>query len=311
MVTNDVSLAGGYGWFLQYFPMPSKNKDEELVGELRLGVAAGGDLRWAVADVTGPLEAIRRALDLSPIAAVALGRALAAAALVLRFSTKEPGRLVLEVLGDGVLGKIVAEADAGGTLRGRVDKPRVATPEDGSMAIAWAVGKGTLRVTRESERGRYTSQVELVSGEVGQDLVHFLDPSQQIRSAALLSVLPRPRGIGAAGGLLVEAFPGVAEQTLERLEANIAAIDGVGCCLAANGLTGLRDAVLASFDYEGLESHPQRFHCRCRRDTLQAQIHGMAAEDLDAMADEDGIIIAECAFCASRYRIDREELRVN
>ncbi len=291
--------------------MPDNKTDEELAGELRLGVAGGGDLRWAVADVTGPLEAIRRALDLSPIAAVALGRALAAATLILRFTTKEPGRLVLEVLGDGALGKIVAEVDGAGRLRGRVDDPRVVTPDDGTLTIAWAVGEGTLRVTQESERGRYSSQVELISGEIGKDLVHFLHQSQQIRSAALLGVLPRPDGVGAAGGMLVEAFPGVPEETLERLEANITAFEGVGHNLAAGGLEGLRDAILAGFDREGLEAHRLRFSCRCRHDRLQAQIQSMDTQELDAMADADGKIIAECAFCATCYTIDREELRVN
>ncbi len=291
--------------------MPANTMDDELSGELRLGVAGRGDLRWAVADVAGPLEAIRRALDLSPIAAVALGRALAAAALVLRFTTKEPGRLVLEVLGDGALGKIVAEVDGAGRLRGRVGEPRVMTPGDGALAIAWAVGEGTLRVTQESERGRYSSQVELISGEIGKDLVHFLHQSQQIRSAVLLGVLPRPDGVGAAGGLLVEAFPGVAEETLEGLEANIAAIEGVGQSLAAGGLEGLLEATLAGFDREDLEAHRLRFSCRCRPDSLKAQIQGLAAEELDAMADAGGKIIAECAFCATCYTIDREELRVN
>lgn len=291
--------------------MSNNTADDDLSGELRLGVAGGGDLRWAVVDVTGPLEAIRRALDLSPIAAVALGRALAAAALVLRFTTKEPGRLVLEVLGDGVLGKVVAEVDDVGRLRGLVGEPRIATPDDSSLAIAWAVGKGRLQITREGQRGRYSSQVELTSGEIGKDLVHFLHQSQQIRSAALLGVLPRPGGIGAAGGLLVEAFPGVDEQRLSRLEANIQAFDSVAHHLAAGGLEGLQDAAFTGFDREELEAHSLRFDCRCRQEGLQARIQGMAAEDLDSMANEDGNIIAECAFCATCYTIDREALRVN
>ena len=286
-------------------------KNESLPGELRLGVAASGDLRWAVADVTGPLEEMRRALDLSPIAAVALGRSLAAAVLVLRFTTKTPGRLVLEVLGDGALGKIIAEADGDGRLRGLVGSPRVETPDDGSLAIAWAVGQGTLRVTRESERGRYSSSVELVSGEIGKDLVHYLNQSQQIRSAAMLGVQPRPSGIESAGGLLVEAFPGVAEETLERLEANIAAQEGVTQSLSADGSDGLLDAVLAGFDRQQLEAHPLRFSCRCKPERLREQIQGMATADLDSMTGSDGKIIAECAFCGSRYAIDREELRLN
>lgn len=290
--------------------MTEETADPEI-GELQLGVASRGDLRWAVADVSGPLESIRRKLDLSPIAAVALGRALAAAVLVLRFTTKEPSRLVLEVLGDGPLGKLVAEADGRGRLRGLVGDPRLAIPEGGDLAIGWAVGEGTLRITQESDRGRYSSQVELVSGELGKDLVHFLEQSRQIRSAALLGVLPRPTGIVAAGGLLVEAFPGVADETLERLEANIAAAPGAGAALANGGLTGLRDAVLTGFDREDLEEHPLVYSCGCRRDRLVAQVQGMAGEDLAAMTDEHGRLVAVCAYCDAHYEIDREELRVN
>lgn len=290
--------------------MPEGSRIEEA-GKLQLGLAGRGDLRWAVADVTGPLEAMRRTLDLSPIAAVALGRALSAAVLLLRFTTKEPGRLVLEVLGDGPLGKVIAEADGHGRLRGLVAQPRLPTPAGGGLEIGWAVGRGTLRVTHEAKRGRYSSQVELVSGELGKDLVHFLHQSQQIRSAALLGVQARSTGIGAAGGLLVEAFPGVAEDTLARLEANVAAAPGAGEALAEGGLAGLRDSVLAGFDREDLERHPLLFSCRCRRDQLLAQIQGMAGGDLDAMTGEDGRITAVCAFCDTRYDFGREEFRVN
>ena len=284
---------------------------EPARGDLQLGVAGRGELRWAVADVGGPLDAIREGLDLSPIAAVALGRALASAALLLRFSTKEPSRLVLEVLGDGPLGKLIAEVDSHGRMRGSVAEPRLATPEDGAMEVAWAVGQGTLRVTQESDRGRYSSQVELVSGELGKDLVHFLEQSRQIRSAALLGVLPRPSGIAAAGGLLIEAFPGVAEETLARLEANIEALDGVSARMETGGLAALRDAVLAGLDREDLERHPLVYSCRCRRDALLATIQRLSTEELDQLTDGEGVITAECAFCGDHYRFDRRELRVN
>ncbi|MEM7354057.1 MAG: Hsp33 family molecular chaperone HslO [Acidobacteriota bacterium] len=280
-------------------------------GALQLGVAGNGDLRWAVADVGGPTEAIRAGRDLSPIAAVALGRALSAAALLLRFTTKEPGQLVLEVMGDGPLGKVMAEVDSLGRLRGLVGDPHLATPEDGSLAVGWAVGQGTLRVTQESSRGRYSSQVELVTGELGKDLVHFLEQSQQIRSAVLLGVLPRSTGIAAAGGLLVEAFPGVPEETLERLERNITALDGVSAYLERGGLAELRDAVLDGFDIEELERHPLDYHCRCERDSVVIPMQQLSAEELDSIADAAGRIYAECAFCGTQYAIERQELAIN
>ncbi len=277
-------------------------------GVLQLGVAANGDLRWAAVDVAGPLEEARRRLDLSPIAAVALGRALAAAALILRFTTKNAGRIIFEILGDGPLKKVIAEADSEGRLRGLVGEPQLATPEDGSLAIGWAVGSGTLRVTREHDGGRYSSQVALESGEVGRDLVHFLEQSQQIRSAALLGVLPRPSGIAAAGGVLVEAFPGIGEETLTRLESNIAALGGVSTCLAAGGIAGLRDAVLVDFDREELERHTLVYACRCSRESLLPQLQQLTAADLDELVDASGTCAAECAFCGEVYRFHRDEL---
>jgi molecular chaperone Hsp33 len=291
----------------------------EDAGVLQLGVAAAGDLRWAVVDLAGPVEEARRRLDLSPIAAVALGRVLAAAALVLRFTTKAKGRLVIEVLGDGPLKKIVAEADTEGRLRGMVGEPRLATPEDGRMKIGWAVGRGTMRVTRTGgprtggprdggSRGRYTSQVELVTGEMGRDLVYYLEQSQQIRSAALLGVLPRPTGIAAAGGVLVEAFPGTPEESLGQLEANIAAIDGVSALLANGGIAALRDAVLAGFDRGELERHHLAYRCRCRRETLLGPLQRFSSEDLEQIMDEAGRCVAECAFCGHRYLFSRDEL---
>lgn len=283
--------------------------DLSAAGELRLGVAANGDLRWAVVDLTAPLEAARQRLDLSPVAAVALGRAMASAALVLRFTTKSPGRLLFEIRGDGPLGKVLAEIDAEGHLRGLVGDGRVATPDDGSLAIAEAVGQGLLKVTRESERGRYESQVELVSGEIGGDLVHFLEQSQQIRSAALLGVLPRPEGIVAAGGVLVEAFPGVPEDVLSTLETSIGAMGGeISPLLQSAGVDGVLDALFCDFDRQELERFPLTYHCRCSAEKLRQSLASLTSEQLMSACDDRGQCRAQCAFCGAEYTFDSQEL---
>ncbi|MEO1368262.1 MAG: Hsp33 family molecular chaperone HslO, partial [Acidobacteriota bacterium] len=104
-------------------PLLTETPDAGAAGSLRLGIAGRGDLRWAVVDLTGPVEALRARLDLSPTAAVALGRSMAASSLLLRFSTKMAGRLRFEVLGDGPLGRIYAETDSSGHVRGIVGQP--------------------------------------------------------------------------------------------------------------------------------------------------------------------------------------------
>src|SRR5688572_18513595 len=185
-------------------------------GVLQAGTARAGEVRWVATDITGPLEFIRQRRDLSPVAAAALGRSLAGAAMLLRLSTKTPQRLVLEIRGDGPLRKVMAEADPEGNLRGLVSDPQVDVPPyaDGKLAVGTAIGSGILQVLREYPGGRYHSQVELVSGEIGADLAHYLLQSEQTSSAVLVGVLTRPGGVAAAGGLIVETLPGAAPEAV-------------------------------------------------------------------------------------------------
>lgn len=274
---------------------------------LEVGLAARGTLRWVAVDLTAVLEEARLRLDLSPVSAVALGRVLTGAALLRRIFIKVPSRLVLEVAGDGPLGRIVGEVDENGALRGMVGDPRVATPEDGSMKIAHLVGRGVLRVAREG-RSRYQGEVELVSGELGDDLAHYLQQSEQIRSAVLLGVLPTPTGIGAAGGLVVEALPGTEEDVIERLEANIRGAEGVSYLLDRGGVPALEQAVLGGLEREVLETQALDYRCGCSREGLLERLRPIADEELEALLDDDGRCEAVCAFCNSRYVFAIEEL---
>jgi molecular chaperone Hsp33 len=279
-------------------------------GRLRLGLAGGGGLRWAVADLTEVVEVARGRLDMSPVAAAALGRSLAGAALLLRLSAKTPTRLVIEIRGDGPLGRVIAEADDQGNLRGMVGDPRAAVEDnpDGKLAVGRAVGAGILRVLREHPAGSYHSQVELVSGEIGQDIAHYLQQSQQIRSAVLLGVLGRPHGVAAAGGMILEVLPDAAPEAIDRLEANLAATGGVSRLVEAGGTEGVLGAVLDGLDRTELESTALYYSCRCSRERLHRHLALLGPEDFDGLRLDDGSIEAECVFCASRYRFAPDEL---
>lgn len=280
-------------------------------GRLRAGVAAGGALRWAAADLSRVVETARARLDLSPVAAAALGRSLAAAALLLRLAVKTPSRLVVEIIGDGPLGRLIAEADDEGSLRGMVGNRRVGVPDlpDAKLAVGRAVGRGRMQVLREREGASYSSQVELVSGEIAEDVAHYLRQSEQSRSAVLLGVLGRPHGVAAAGGIIVEALPAAPEAVLGKLEANLAAGGGVSRMLEAGGTRGVLDAVLAGLDPDPREARSLTYRCRCSRERLERHLAPLPYEELLALADDAGVIDAECVFCAERYRFSPAELR--
>ncbi len=280
-------------------------------GKLLVGRAAGGSLAWAAADVTVVVEEARRRLDFSPLATAACGRALAGAALLLRLTRKETDRLVLEIRGNGPLRLVIAEVDAEGNLRGMVGQPKVDLPltPAGKMPVGPGIGKGLLRVHREQDGASYQSQVQLVTGEIGTDLAHYLEQSEQTRSAVLVGVLAKPGGVTAAGGMIVEVLPGAEDQAIAALETNIRGLDGVSRRLEAEGLGGLAGALLAGLDPEVGETRPLRYRCRCSRERLRQHLILLSADDRGHLLHEDGTTEAECVFCGEIYRFTAGELR--
>lgn len=278
---------------------------------LELGLAGEGALRWALVDLTGVVQEARDRRDLGPVATAALGRSMAGAALLLRLATKTPSRLVMEVRGDGPILRVLAEADKEGNLRGLVGDERVDVPhyDNGKLAVGRAVGKGFLRVLREFEGGGgYHSQVELVSGEIGDDVAHYLAQSEQARSAVLLGVLGKPSGVAAAGGMIVEVLPGADDAMIDKLEKNIAGIRGISELLEQGGTAHVAETVLAGLDREVKEVSPLRYRCRCSRERLLQHLVMLTAEDREYLRRDDGTIDADCVFCGTHYLFTAEDL---
>jgi molecular chaperone Hsp33 len=284
---------------------------ESSKSRLELGLAGNGYLRWAAVDLTEIVRDVRDRRDMGPVATAALGRCLGGAALLLRLAAKTPTRLSVEVRGDGPILRIFAEADQEGNLRGMVGDERVDVPhwDNNKLAVGRAVGKGRLWVRREfAGGGGYQSQVELVSGEIGEDLAHYLQQSEQSRSAVLLGVLGKPTGVVAAGGMIVEVLPGAPETLIDALEANISGIRGISELFEDGGLPHVLDTVLAGLDREVKEMNPIRYRCRCSRERLLQHLVLLSAEDREYLRREDGTIDADCVFCGSHYVFSPEEL---
>jgi molecular chaperone Hsp33 len=285
-------------------------------GRLELGLAGQGAFRWAVADIKGVLAEARDRFDLWPVPTAALGRCLAGAALLQRLATKTPSRLMLEVRGDGPILRVLAEADEEGNLRGMVGDPQVQVADwpNGKLGVGRAVGKGHLRVMRAFDDGRptYQSQVELISGEIGIDVAHYLRQSEQTYSAVLLGVLTRPNGlVAAAGGMVVEALPNAPEEGIQRLEANFATLPGgISEVLEGEGIEGVISRVLHGLDPEIAETRDLRYRCRCSRERFLQQLVLLSAEDREYLQEEP-LIKADCHFCGAHYEFTRGELAVS
>ena len=105
----------------------------------------------------------------------------------------------------------MVDAGLDGAVRGYVDDPSVEVPptENGKLNVGGAIGRhGYLYVVRDVGYGQpYSSTVELISGEIGEDLTYYLATSEQTPSALGLGVFVDEHGVEASGGLLVQVMP--------------------------------------------------------------------------------------------------------
>lgn len=277
-------------------------------GTLLAGMAGDDWLRWVAVEVTGPLAEARRLRDLTPIAATALGRALSGVALLYRHALRTAARLALRVEGDGPLGLVAAEITPD-RFRGRVEQPRLDNSHFGGPGrrLGEAVGRGTLHVEREESRGLFRSHSDLVTGEIGSDLAHFLLQSEQTRSVLAVGELLTPEGVAAAGGYLIEALPGTPERIVSALETNLKRAPAWSRSLEDQGLESALDGLLGAFDRDVREEDALVYRCGCDRDSLLARLRSLPDEDLaDLRRASD--LEAECEYCGTIYRFDPLEL---
>lgn len=113
-------------------------------------------------------------------------------------------------------------------------------------------------------REPYIGSVELVSGEIAEDLTAYLLESEQVPSACALGVLvDTDCTVKAAGGFIVQLMPGADEEIISRLEDNIFMMDQLTTVLSEDGEEELFRQVLKGFDYHTVGEHPIEYRCYC------------------------------------------------
>ena len=249
-----------------------------------------------------------------PVATAALGRTLAAAAMMGNALKEADASLTLQIKGGGPLGTILAVSDAAGNVRGYVQQPHVDLPlrPDGKLDVGAAVGsEGTLTVIKDlGMKEPYVGSVQLLGGEIAEDLAAYFVESEQIPTACALGVLvDRDQSVKAAGGYIIQLLPGAGEDTIAKVEGGVLAAGAVTALLAGNDdPEALLRRVLSDFDVEILETSPVAYRCYCSRERVERALISLGAEELEKIVAEQEGCELTCQFCDAVYRYSREEL---
>jgi molecular chaperone Hsp33 len=278
------------------------------------GTAAGNTLRLVGMDSTAVVEDARVRHDLSKTATAALGRTMTAAALLATvLGKRSDSRVTVRVDGGGPAGLIVGEGSVNGQVRGYLGHPHADLPlrdTDGKLDVSGLVGTdGELAVTRLLDNGEpYTGSIHLTSGEIAEDVSTYLGVSEQIPNAVLLGVYEEGERVHRAGGLLIQAMPGVTDETLARLEANVRAFGQITDHLRRGTLMEAMHAITEGLDLTLAPSAQEAaFACRCSRDKALDSLKFFDMHERQEMIDAGGQGV-HCHWCGEHYHLSPEEI---
>lgn len=274
---------------------------------LARGVALGGNVRFALARTTTIARELVRVHDAGPLGAMALAR-VATGALLLGAHLKHRQQIGVQVNGAGSLGEVYAIADGDGHVRASIDAPR-AEPVGDTLRLGPALFPGRLTVTRRlsEDQPAYRGIVELVTGEIGDDLAQYLLDSEQIPSAVAVAERLGPEGVEAAGGFLVQALPGASPEALDGVIDRIERLPPLAD-LIAKRLTF--ESILSRLfdDAEILAETDIAARCPCSREHFARRLVTLGAAELERLTDEQEVTEVECHFCRARHVFDREQM---
>ncbi len=276
--------------------------------------AANGSIRAFCATTRELTEDARQCHNTSPVVTAALGRTLTAGAIMGSMQKGEDDILTLQLRGAGPMKGITVTADARAHVKGYPLVNDVMLPPNskGKLDVSGAIGVGMLSVIKDMGlKDPYVGQVELISGEIAEDIAYYFTSSEQVPSAVALGVLmERNNTVKQAGGLIIQALPGASDEQIADLEQKLSSIPSMTSMLD-EGMSpeDILNRLLGDSDLQILDTIPTVFECNCDRARVEKVIISLGREELSKMMDDGEPVELKCHFCNKAYVFTPEQLR--
>ena len=284
---------------------------EQKTSRLLRGTLMGGQARIFLCDTTQMAQQARDIHHASNTCSAAMGRMIAATAIMGAGLKSEGDRITATINGGGPAGPICAVAGPQGKVKVTIEHPEVelALKANGKLDVGGAVGKdGQLTIMRSFGYGEpYVGRVELVSGEIAEDFAMYYLESEQIPSLCALGTLVGEEII-SAGGILIQAMPGCSDELLDALEIRAELFGAVSQLLQEMTLEEIVRGCFRGLEPEILEEIPLTLQCDCSREYIERVLLSMGeAEIRDLIRTQNGCEVS-CHFCRSQYAFTGSEL---
>ncbi len=264
---------------------------------------------------TGTVEEARKRHNTTPTASAALGRTLTAGLMMGYMMKNENDKLTININGGGPIGTILTVSDNSGHIKGYVDNPNVDLPlkANGKLDVGNAVGtNGKVTVMMDlGLREPYVGSIDIVTGEIGEDIAMYYWLSEQQNSAVALGVLVDiDYSIKSAGGFIVQTLPFIEDEDLEKLENVLNSLKSVSDYFDNDDdVEEIAKNLFSDFDIEITDKIPVEFICDCSEERMEQALMTIGRDDLKQLIEEDEKIETVCHFCNEKYMFEGDKLK--
>lgn len=275
--------------------------------------AANAGIRAFAVNAKEMVETARMDHGTSPVMTAALGRLLAAGAMMGSMMKGDRDILTLRIQCSGPAKGLTVTADSKGNVKGFVSNPDVDLPlkAAGKLDVGGALDLGVLSVIKDMGlKEPYVGQCQLQTGEIAEDLTYYFATSEQTPSAVGLGVLVDKDGVKQAGGFIIQLMPFTSDEVIDKLEKRLQTIDSVTNMLE-RGLSpeGILEEILGEMGLEINDTLETQFYCDCSKEKVSRALSTINKKDLDDIINDGESIEIKCQFCNKAYTFDIDELK--
>ena len=265
-------------------------------------------------DLSGLVAELCEMQGTSPSSSLALGRLLVGTVLVAS-QLKDDQAISFQITGGKEIKRLFAHAQYDGLCRAFIsDKQTPVFLENNSMVLKPLFGEGILEAVTyiPSNKGPRNSQVELQSGEIGEDIAYYLNQSSQIPCLISLAVKLGHEGkVLVAGGVLIELMPGHSEETLNLIEQQQKLAKPLSQLMEqGKNFEDLLINHLGQIECKEIKAHDVNYGCTCSVEKAGDSLQMLAVEDFKEILQSQETLVVDCEMCGIQYSFDSEKINM-
>ncbi len=255
----------------------------------------------------------------APTATALLGRLLTATSVMGTMLPEDGCTMSVSIRGNGLAGTTIAVSDYYGNVKGCITNPQADLPlkPNGKLDVSGIVGGGILSVSKDvGDDVPFNGAIELVSGEVAEDIASYYAQSEQTPTLCALGVLVDVDcTCKASGGVFVQLLPFADDEVVSKLEQNAKNLSNISYKFS-EGLSNedILKIALEGIEYDLFDELTVDYICDCSRERTERALISIGKKDAFEILDEqksegkEELITLECNFCDKKYEFTREDI---